>query len=80
MKNALLIQGTILHSLWNYIPDFPVSQADDITISRYVFNAAVENYEIAETLPAAGLQEKSSKLILTSRVCRDWLKPHYENN
>ena len=37
--------------------------ADDSTIMRYVSNTAVEHYEIAETLPAAGIQEKSSKLI-----------------
>ena len=39
---------------------------------RYVSNAAVEHYDIAETLPAAGLQEKSSKFIYKGRVCRDW--------
>ena len=32
----------------------------------------MENYEIAENLLAAGLQEKALKLIKRSRVCRDY--------
>ena len=59
------IQVTILHSLWNFFHNFTVSHADDITIMLllYVSNAAMERYEIAETLPAAGLQDKLLKLV-----------------
>ena len=46
----MLFQGTILHSLWNYIPDFPVLHADDITIVSYIFNAVVKIYDIAKEI------------------------------
>ena len=41
-------------------------------IQRYFGTLLGNPHEIAETLPAAGLQEKYSKLILKSRVWRDW--------
>jgi len=40
--------------------------ANDFTNKHYVFCAASENYEIAETLPAAGRSQKCLNLIYKS--------------
>ena len=45
--NTLLIQSTILHTLWNYFHEFAV-------ISRYFETLLGNPCEIAETLPTAG--------------------------
>ena len=59
------------HSLWNYFHNLTVLHTDDIKLC-VMFLCCRGDYEIAETLQAAGVQEKSLKLIQICRVCRDW--------